>query len=47
MDTKERTDSLKDEIAEVRRQLTSLTGSVGEISGAVKNLEKAIAKLKG
>ncbi len=47
MDTKERTDSLKDEIADVRRQLTGLTGSVGEIGGAVKNLEKAIAKLKG
>jgi hypothetical protein len=47
MDTKERTDSLKDEIADVRRQLTSLTGSVGEIGGAVKNLEKAIGKLKG
>jgi hypothetical protein len=47
MDTKERTDSLKDEIADVRRQLAMLTGAVGEIGGAVKNLEKAIAKLKG
>jgi hypothetical protein len=47
MDTKERTDSLKDEIADVRRQLATLTGTVGEIGGAVKNLEKAITKLKG
>ena len=37
----------KTKIADVRRQLTSLIGSVGEIGGAVKNLEKAIAKLKG
>jgi NTP pyrophosphatase (non-canonical NTP hydrolase) len=47
MDTKERTDSLKDEIADVRRQLATLTGTLGEIGGAVKNLEKAMAKLKG
>jgi hypothetical protein len=47
MDTKERTDSLKDEIADVRRQFATLIGTVGEIGGAVKNLEKAIAKLKG
>lgn len=33
MDTKERTDSLKDEIADVRRQLATLTGTVGEIGG--------------
>jgi len=47
MDAKERTDSLKDEIADFRKQLATLTGTVGEIGGAIKNLEKAIAKLKG
>jgi len=40
MDTKERTDSLKDEIADVRRQLATLANTVGEVGGAVKNLER-------